>query len=205
MPFVPAQNVIQVEVRYNWDGQQCENTLYYYVGGGVQSEQFAGMGSNIVNSWEAFAAPVVASNCLLTEVYITDLSAQDAPTGSFVPAAPVPGEANTASLPNNCSLAVSFRANARGRSARGRNYIVGLVEGGVNANQVVPSVADAWVDFYNSAAQNLLTNYNALWVILSRYTGGNPRAQGFTYPVASVGVRDYTVDSQRRRLPGRGN
>jgi hypothetical protein len=42
------------------------------------------------------------------------------------------------------------------------------------------------------------------WVVLSRYTAGAPRAAGVAFAVTRALFTDLTVDSQRRRLPGRG-
>ena len=69
----------------------------------------------------------------------------------------------------------------------------------------------AFVDAYNG----ILTTVTAtpspwVWVIVSRYSGVDgdgrpvPRVAGVTTPVTNVVAVDGTVDSMRRRLPGRG-
>jgi len=41
-------------------------------------------------------------------------------------------------------------------------------------------------------------------VVVSRYANGAPRAAGVATTVTSVGLTDFRVDTQRRRLIGEG-
>jgi hypothetical protein len=74
--------------------------------------------------------------------------------------------------------------------------------------------SDATVDAFITAYEQLLTVgsiISAEWVIVSRFSGVDadkkpiPRAAAVITPITAVTVVDNIVDSQRRRLPGRGN
>jgi hypothetical protein len=111
--------------------------------------------------------------------------------------------------PANVSLAVSFRTAGRGRSSRGRNYFVGFVDDQVTGNVVNNSDA---VDIRNAYAALIAAaaTANVSWVVVSRFSGVDadgkpiPRAAGVTSLINAVSLVDNDVDSQRRRLNGRG-
>jgi hypothetical protein len=139
----------------------------------------------------------------LNEVYTTDLTTQTGPTDTLAYVTPIPGERAHESLPNNVALTVSFRTAARGRSARGRNYIAGLSDDQVLHNTVDASVASGLAAAYNDIPARL-EGLGYGWVVVSKKSGGVPRVAGLARPVTTAIVVDRTVDSQRRRLPGRG-
>lgn len=107
--------------------------------------------------------------------------------------------------PNNVSFAISFRTALGGRSNRGRNYVPGIPLQAVSGN----TITSDFVDNYVQAYQALLVGGGVLpgdwtWVVVSRQTGGVVRPTGVTIPITTVLATDNIVDSQRRRLPGRG-
>jgi hypothetical protein len=123
---------------------------------------------------------------------------------------PAFGDLNDAPLPNNVTLTVSFRTANRGRSFRGRNYVVGLGETQVAGNTVAPSVITAFDGIYSQLLASPVAAI-ATWVVVSRFSGVDPvtkepipRVTGIATPITSVTVVDNVVDSQRRRLPKRG-
>lgn len=205
MPFVPALGVAQVELRCLQEGQRVENTLYFYLGANPVDSDFEDLNAQIAIWWENAIAPLVVTTLSLVEIYTTDLSSQFAPTFSLTAGLPAQGENAGSALPNNNTLAISFRTNGRGRSSRGRNYLLGLSDAGITANEVDVAYAQQFVTAYNQLlpAGGVITP--GIWGVLSRYTNGQPRAQGLFQPITNVVVTDYVVDSQRRRLPTRGD
>jgi len=107
-------------------------------------------------------------------------------------------------LPGNCSLSISFRTAGRGRSSRGRNYFVGLVESQVNGDVVNGGNVDAYQTLYEEliGAGSVVTGWQ--WVVVSRFFNGAPRTAGLAQPVTAVVVVDSFIDSMRSRLLGRG-
>jgi hypothetical protein len=75
------------------------------------------------------------------------------------------------------------------------------------ANVLTLVAATAIVDAYDS----LVTDFNAYFdvgatmVVLSNYVNGGPASAVVVAPITGIFARDRNVDSQRRRLRGRGN
>jgi hypothetical protein len=210
MPFVPVNDTIEAEVRMLLDNQKIENTLYFKKSGGWDIASATGIGNDILLWWTTLYSVFVSSAVTLREIYITDL---ETPTGFTVtiPApAPAPaGARGAAALPNNVCLTVSFRTNARGRSFRGRNYISGFAEDQVVLNTVDAGTLSDIVDGYEGLF-TVASDATSSWVVVSRFSGVDtdgepiPRLSGLTTNISAVLIVDAIVDSQRRRLPTRG-
>jgi len=204
MAFVPVPGVIMVELRYTYLEEQCENTLYFRLQPSVADTSLLALGNAVLLWWNAEVRPYLSNQLTLREIYLTDLTTATSEAYTLVPPTPLPvGGDTAAALPGNVSLAVSFRTGARGRSYRGRNYIVGLVEPAVTGNAVSNDFANGMQDAYSELlASPFADDYE--WVVASRFTANAPRTTGIATPVTSVTVVDPYVDSQRRRLRGRG-
>lgn len=211
MPFVPAPNTALVELRGLMDGQQVENTLYFRLGATISPSQLIDLCNNIEGWWLANYAPLTSNAHSLVEIVATDLTTATSASVSVSPVGGDPGEQSSGFLPMNASLAVSFRTAARGRSFRGRNYFIGLTESQVDGNQVQLGTVGAIQDAYELLLPSGgLFDEDWIWVVVSRFSGVDgdgvpvPRTTALTTPIISVVIVDRTIDSARRRLPGRG-
>ena len=210
MAFVPVPNTVLVEVRMLLDAQKIENTLYFEKPGGWSAGDLVTLGNSFLTWWAAFYAVGVSSAVTLNEIFIRELST----ASSIVQTTPAPtphpaGDRSAASLPNNVAVTVSFRTGLSGRFARGRNYVSGLSEDAVVLNTVDSAVlADIQAGY--EALQDVASDNTATWVVVSRFSGVDgdgvpiPRVEGVTTPITAVIIVDSIIDSQRRRLPGRG-
>ena len=204
MAFIPVPDTAMFELRYDWDNQRCENTLYIHSDTGFTASSLASWGTILLTWWRNALQMSISSAVRLSEIYCRDLSSQ------FAPAVTVPGidtdigGSTSPSMPNNVTCAISLRTDLSGRSYRGRNYIVGLTEAYILNNNLTSGI----IDVYESAYNNLLSivfDAGASVVVVSRYQGGAPRNPGIATPVSIALFSDTVVDSQRRRLPKRGN
>ena len=203
MPFIPVANTAQVEFRMVWQGQRVENVDYFKFGAPPDPSELVTLGGALQDWWEANYAPFASFTLELREIYITDLTASDAAAVTVAPAVPIPGLNANESLPNNVSAVISFRTSQRGRSFRGRNYICGLTDDQVVNNNVISSAADAIVAAYVALGAVAIAN-SVDHVVVSRQANNAPRVTGVATPITAYLMTDTTVDSQRRRLPGRG-
>lgn len=210
MPFVPVPNTCLVEMRMTYDLQQVENTLYFEFPGGIVTGAMQNLANDMEGWWNDSYAPLVVSGVQLREVVVTDLTSSSSAQVTNVPASVSTGAVLTPGLPSNVTLTVSFRTSLRGRSFRGRNYVVGIPSTDLTPpNTIEGPVVQSWIDAYQGIS-DALTVADALWVVVSRFSGVTgagvpiPRTLGVTTPITNVVVVDQTVDSQRRRLPGRG-
>lgn len=115
---------------------------------------------------------------------------------------PLAGTGGSVQLPNNVTLCIKWTTENRGRSFRGRTYHVGLTESQVTDNEVVAVAMGQFTTAYGALLTDLAT---AGWplVIASRYANNQPRITGVATLVTGFSI-DPFIDSQRRRLPGRG-
>lgn len=203
MPFVPFSNTLQVEFIQGLDEQVIENVVYAQYATTPSAEDADTLGNALISWWDTLFSAQLSNTLVLTAIQLTDLSDEESFSITVLPTAPVAGKISDEAVPNNCALCVSFRSAGRGRSARGRNYVAGIPGDFVSANRVVSTVTDSLVIAYNSLKTEI-DAAGATWVIASRQHDKVIRTTGVTFPVVTALIVDNTIDSQRRRLPGRG-
>lgn len=203
MAFIPVLNTAMCELRFTLFGQQIENVLYFEHTGSISTLDLQNL-ATALDLWVAnyYLLAGLSQDIAYREVFVTDLTTATSPTASASVNAGDIGTLTQPSLPGGTCIVASFRTAGRGRSSRGRNYISGLGESTVTGNQVALVITTQFITAYEELINNPPTDWQ--WVVVSRYTGGNPRASGVTEPITSVTFTDLNVDSQRRRLTGRG-
>jgi hypothetical protein len=100
------------------------------------------------------------------------------------------------SLPSNNAFCVRLRTALPGRRFRGRKYFAGLGEGDVTGNTYDIARADGIVSAVQDLIDALATNLTPMQIV--SFVGET------SVPVTSASYFDRIVDSQRRRLTGRG-
>lgn len=203
MPFIAVPNTIQANLRLTWQGQEVENVLHFLAPAAVTPADLAAVAEGVEDWWVTNMPALVNADCQYRETYAVDISSQTGGVFTASGGSGTSGTAGAASLPNHCTIAVSYRTAFRGRSYRGRSYHIGLTEAQVTGNEVVPSI----VTLLNSTYSLLLNTANfggCALAVASRYLNNAPRVIGVATEVIDVVLADPTVDSQRRRLPGRG-
>lgn len=139
--------------------------------------------------------PYMGTNIALTKLRARDLSTQFGQEYEATVSPPDPGT-QIGALPGNVTIALSERTDKIGRRNRGRHYMPGIVGGDVNSDDTC--TAPFVVAMVNWLANLIFGNLPA----------------GIRFAVISLvdakakevvtGVVDNVLDSQRRRLPGRG-
>jgi hypothetical protein len=203
-------NTCLAEIRMTWAGQQVENTTYWDFGEEPLFADMTALATALANWWSANIADLVSDQVRIREVTVTSLDSATGPQANFVPPTFIDGALESPSLPNINSLSVSFRTALRGRSFRGRNYVVGLTESQVTDNTVDVPTTEGYQAAY-TALRTGATASIAAWSVVSRYSGVDPvtkkpipRVEGIATPITSVVIVDPIIDGQRRRLPSRG-
>lgn len=204
MPFIPAPNTLQARLRFNWSTQLVENTLYFEGSAGVSVALANSLGAALVTWWGTHFAPISSNLMGLLQVYITDLSADNSFVVPYSTGLPIVGANTTEALPFNCAFCISLRTDHRGRSGRGRNFIAGLTEAQQNASIINAATRTTIV-----AAYQLLVGAGTFvpglgLSVVSKRHNGIDRVTALVQPVTAVLAVNDVMDSQRRRLPGRG-
>lgn len=205
MPFQAVPNAASVVIHGKLDGQDALATL----GFGLASPAIV-TAAALGTLGDGIAAWMVDFLLIHSELYTQGkivLKALDVETGPEAELGGLVGVAGSQAgniLPNNCSIAVSFKTGVSGRTNRGRNFWAGLLETDV-ADQRVNNVRLAQIKgMYEGLIGSGYIDPMWVWSVISRkelVPGGPGRA----VPITTVSFNDDVVDSQRRRLPGRGN
>lgn len=204
MAFIPVLSVAQCEMRFLAQGQRIENTLYFeHTTTGIVQADLDELTAWLAEEWSIAWKPIQSINLTHQEVYATDLTTAD---GIFSVNTDQQGVAGTHAAeisPGNVTLAVSFRTNQRGRSGRGRNYWCGLCEDQTEGNSIATVTQGQILAAYQRLIDDPLDGWT--WRVVSRYHDGAARAAGLSLLITQVQLVDGFVDSQRRRLSGRGS
>lgn len=203
MGFVPFDNrTMELTARYLYDGQQVENVFH------VRSSTVAGITEMTAAAaaykswWTDHGKPISPTTLALQSILVKTLSTPIDPGIEYTTGLPEAGTSSGAQLPNNATLAVKWITAFRGRSYRGRTYHLGLMETQVVGNTVDPGA----LGIIKAVYQGLLDGLTAAGIPLvvgSKIGAKVERFVGLSTPVVALQI-DPIVDSQRRRLPGRG-
>lgn len=203
MPFIPVPGVVQAELIYNWNSQVVETVLHFRPSDPPTPTLMIELGVEMVTWWSGGLKGFQSNMLSLTQVKLTDLSTETAPVINHTALLPQTATNASPSMPNSVTVAITKRTVLRGRSFRGRIYHPGLVEAQVLNNTIdPPSLVNIIAEYSENIA---FTTPGASWVmvVISRQTNNAPRVTGIDTGVLSLSS-DGVVDSQRRRLPGRG-
>lgn len=194
---------MELTARYLYDGQKVENVFH------VRSSTVAGLTEMTAaavafrNWWENNGKPISPSTVSLQSILVKTLSTPIDPGIEYTEGFPSAGTSAGAQLPNNATLAVKWITAFRGRSYRGRTYHIGLMETQVVGNTVDPGALSLIKAAYEGLRIGLESAGFPL-VVGSKIGAKVERFVGLSTPVVALQI-DPIVDSQRRRLPGRGS
>jgi hypothetical protein len=202
--FIPTPNVAKVTLEHQLMGQSCENTLWFrFRAGAFGLDDLINLGTALNTFWVANQLQLMSQDIAFFGCFLIDQTSETAPA---VQAAIVPETGGIVSdtEPNNVAYCITFLTGGRGRGGRGRNYIGGVPQSQVvNRNFVQPTWSADLVAAYQAILGSPFdTDWE--WVVVSHKLAGVDRTEGLPQPVIGVRSADLTLDSQRRRLPGRG-
>lgn len=203
MPRVSTPNTAEVEVRCTQDGQQVENVLHFVGSGNYNESELNLLANDVATWWIASLQSITGNTVTLNSIVATDLSSPTGPQVTFTTGLPQTGTEGAAALPNNVTVAVKLLTASRGRSFRGRVYFIGLGEDATDGSTLHDAAVTGIKAAFEALRDYPFSSNDSAWGVLSEVTAGAPRTEGICTPITTVSV-DATVDSQRRRLPGRG-
>ena len=204
MQYVPIPNTVKVELVYSWDSQVCENVFHVKVPGEINTDLLDSIQGTFY-SWYSVSLAAMQSNTVsFVKFILSDASTQYGISKEYGPGVVNAGlVSNNPSLPNNVSVAMKWNTGLRGRSFRGRTFHVGLTESMVVGNNVTTDTRTYLLSTY-AGLLSVLDAQGWQLVVASKFQGNAPRTTGLATEILTV-TTDGVVDSQRRRLPGRGS
>lgn len=205
MAFFPIPNTVRIDIHYNQAGQNTENVLYVTNPDGFGGSELDDLRNKFIDWIDATWTPVLPNTTSVTGFIMTDYTSDTGDVLVYTPVAPIAGDQN-AGLPNNVTLSVAKDIQQRFRGGHGRLYVPGIP--GDKATQTL--VDSTFANLLRAALENLRTSIIGIpdtnWFLsLPRFTyvGGVPTAVE-VFPIIQFKLVDYRIDSQRRRLAGRG-
>lgn len=199
MAFIPVTNGLQATFVWTQTGSRPNvNTMWFHDTTGDESlgrcEQLAG----ILEFWAlGEVLPLVGTHKTLARIEVRDFT--DEFSWKYTENVGDPGERAGGGAMNNVTLSITFRTGRVGKSYRGRNYLIGLVETDFAGDFYSSVQASAWSDAYY-AMQAAVAADDYQHVVTSFQEDGVPRGMGLMTPVTGYGFADLMVDTQRRRV-----
>jgi len=204
MAFQPAPNVVQVELRGTYLGEQVENLLYFETPTTPTAAVVQEIAEQVEGWFITEVLPFLAPEYVWREAYARSLNTAAAPEYTSNANSGDTSAQDPPGLPGNVTWTIQFRTGLTGRSFRGRNYIPAIPPGGVSGNALTQAWADAFVAGYE-ALLTVASGFDWEWVVLSRQQGNVVLPNAIGAPVTEIGYADLFLDSQRRRLATRGD
>ncbi len=203
MAFQSVPETAAIDVIYTYNGVTCENIFYAKHPGGYTQTDITALAAAVDIAVGENWLDIQPPEAIYQRVEVRGLESEN----DFQATANTnagPGEALTAALPNQVTIAIKKESGLTGRSARGRSYWIGIPSGEVEAtdeNRLTASfIAEVEIE-----VGRIRTRINATgsWeaVLVSRITGGVQRAVGVTFDWLGTVCVDNIVDTQRGRLP----
>lgn len=184
------------------------NTMWFlHTSGPPTQVDVASLAQDAGAQWAVSAATLLSSDVTFLYALATDYTVENS-WQSVSTSGNVPGTAADA-MPNNVALAFSFRNGKRGRANRGRVYIGGIPRGAVVENEVSAAgfTTDMLIALNGFVGPDTISVGWELAIAHRRYVVAGEEFwldPAIITAVTQVTLVDDTVDSQRRRLPGRG-
>lgn len=201
-PFIPFENTAKVELLFTLNGNTCENVWYFHnTAGSFSTVEMAVLASNIHGWYNSLYKTIQPAQVSATMIRVTDMTTQTSAGIEYTSGFPIVGTRGGSVSPANVTVAIKWLTGLRGRSYRGRTYVVGVAKDDVTGD----TVTNTYLGSLNDVFQGFLDLDIADWefVVASYFNDGAWRTTGVITPVTGVAINPV-VDSQRRRLTGRG-
>lgn len=203
-PYIPAPNVSKVELIYTVLGETVENVLHFSTVSVLDTFGLIQLCVDTRTAWEANLKPLLSVSAALVKIRATDLTTETGPSVEFTATLPQNG-GNSNPVTNGAqTLATKLSTTGRGRSMRGRIYNVGIIDSAVTGNAVsgtfATQITNGWIGFRDDM---LAATQSAIMVVVSYCGNGVWRTEAQISTVTDIST-DIYIDSQRRRLHGRG-
>lgn len=202
MAFIPVPNGIQLCFMFTTDSQNWQFCLMLRKSAGAPEDtDLQAVAADGSSWWTSFLKGLLNSAVTLREIIATDMTAQGAPQYRLT--INETGTKTGGCLPLGTAVVVSHRTAMRGRSYRGRSFLSGIATSDQNTvNTLAGATASGIVTGFGSL-RTLLDGHGYDHVVASRQHNGSITTPAVVNEVVSY-VVDTLLDSQRRRLQGRG-
>jgi len=202
LAFIPIPNGITLCFHFETEGSNWQFCLTLRKSAGAPTPtDLANITGLAETWWDVELQPLLSDMNNLVEIIATDQTSQGAPQN--VNAIGTTGGDASASIPLNAAMCISLRTAKRGRSYRGRCYVSGIPQSDYGfANFWTSGAVTDMSDAFNTLINDLdAAGFDV--VVASKQHNGVVTTPAETNEVIAITI-DTFIDSQRRRLAGRG-
>lgn len=204
-PFVPVPNTAEVVIEQSLAGQNVFNVLHFEGPGPFGIPDLNILATEVINAWIEFLDVIYSNQLSLVAVRATSLESISAPGVLSTVSPGTNGAIAVPPTPNNVALVLTLTTDLRGRSFRGRTYAAGMPQDTlVDPSHVTTTYQSLFLDQWTGFFTDVEDDAGVIHVITSLVTAGAPRVTGVNTEVTGYAV-NQELDSQRRRLAGRGS
>lgn len=204
MPHVLTPNGVKVCMRFRMDNQVVCNVFHVDNGENPTLADLDLIAEQFYDFWSIHLRNQLSNTLTLEAIEVVDISEEGGEGIEYIPPTNPVGLNPNPPLPMNVSVVTKLTTGRTGRSYRGRKYWNGLCS---NHRTGTNGITPEFKDFLTTAMNFLITALELIskpLSVLSLVTNGLPRAVGLLTAITAVST-DQVLDSQRRRLPGRGS
>lgn len=207
MPFVPALNVVEVFVEHQYQGAQGKGYVLHYDNslGPWTLPLMAELATEIIDWWNVQMKPLVNNQTVLERIRMRDISTAEGLVYDTASGLPISG--TRAGTPTQSQVVISVKKNTglAGKSQRGRVYHFGFNQGDFSvANNLSTAYTTLVETAWNAALSLVGATANYDMQLVSKFTGGQPRATAEVRPITNMTLVDRRVDTNRLKLPKGG-
>jgi len=205
MAFQPVPDTCMVTFVGTLAGEQCVNTFYYKQETSWTDTELQDLADDLDAVWGGFVASWMYATYEYLRTEVKGLrSAADYVVSSNANAG-TGGLTGGSSMPNNVAISVARKTGLTGKNARGRVFIPVTNTSLLNLSNTITSAFEAAIISLVEGLDAAASAIDWVPVTVSRVVAGVPLATAVTYAITSWVIVNLTVDSMRRRLPGRGS
>lgn len=205
MAFVPFPGLAEIALHRKAFGQDVV-TVFHYASATIANYTAANLtdlATEIGGRWVTSLQPLSVSAYTGNKIVARALDSQTAPSIEIGFTSTGTWSAGTA-LPASVCLAIKKSTGLRGRSYRGRWFYSGWGHNSVVGNAFVPTDVNSVLTAHNTFLTVTAGGHVHTLMVASRWENGIQRTTGVATQVVEL-TADTSVDSQRRRLTGRGS
>jgi hypothetical protein len=198
MPIPDAPTVARVAMLYTRDTRNFVNTFHVQKDTELVLSDLEAIATEALDWWETEFKQSQPSTIALTQIQVRKYD-PDNPLAYDLPVIPPSvGSLAGAVAPGNTTSTLSWRTGLAGKKFRGRIYVPGIRESDTSDDD---RIASPLMALLAAAATGFLDRFGLVGSIYKAIVFHRATATGTRIITA---VLENIIDSQRRRLPGRG-
>lgn len=197
MPTPDVTGGVRAVMQFVQHGEQRANVLHGIKSTDWSISELTDLANELKSAWDSVWRVTVVDDMVLEAIICTALMGPLSIQFTLGCTSNCAGASTATPAPGNASATLSWRTTGIGRSKRGRTFPAGFQEQNINDDD---SIASGFLVSLTAIASALII---AFANVPGAQLGVFSRVLNQIFPVSTV-VVENTLDTQRRRLPGRG-